>query len=104
MLGSYVYIYIYIYTYKTALKFDKEVESFFFCERLKRQNNKKKIEAGTKNSKSKFSIGKIKIASKNRSREYKCTIGTKCSPKGFPKRKSERLLSVSPKANSNRQA
>ena len=44
-----------MYTYKTALKGDKEVESRdFFCERLKRQNNNKKIEAGTKNSKSKY--------------------------------------------------
>ena len=64
----------------------------------------KKIEPEAKTCKSKFSIGRMKIASKNRSREYKCTIGTKCSPKGFPKRKSERLLSVSPKANSIRQA
>ena len=76
---------------------------------------KKKNQKATRESTNKSSPGqkianqslaswKIKIASKNRARDYKCTIGTKCSPKGFPKRKSERLLSVSPKANSIRQA
>ena len=76
---------------------------------------KKKKQKATRESTNKSSPGqkirnqnvqsrRMNIASKNRAREYKCTIGTKCSPKGFPKRKSERLLSVSPKANSIRQA
>ena len=68
------------------------------------QRAAKKIEPGTKTCKSKFSFEESENRIKKSSPVYKCTIGTKCSPKGFPKRKSERLLSVSPKANSIRQA
>ena len=103
-----------MYTYKTALKGDKEVESkdFFLREAQKAtreskpeaQKAAKQIEPEAKNSKSCIHNREIENRINKSSPVYKCTIGTKCSPKGFPKRKSERLLSVSPKANSIRQA
>ena len=76
----------------------------FFLREAQKAKEQKKIEPGLKNSKSKPTNRENENRIKKSSPVYKCTIGTKCSPKGFPKRKSERLLSVSPKANSNRQA